>query len=178
MMRQKSKPQITPPVSKKIREFEKILNEDRIGAIPRKKPKGIKLEKKNSIIFAKLKKELRKPLVEIIDGDKYVRTCDWGNASAETLVRINLHELVMRAKEIGKRMLRESDQRLLEEVCLDPIEGMPRHGFLNSKGKQMRTDSRAVYEMIKQFFKDYDFIKRLERNIIREFRQESRKSGI
>ncbi|MCX8197833.1 MAG: hypothetical protein N3F07_01405 [Candidatus Micrarchaeota archaeon] len=172
MMRQK-RARIPSPPSRHLSSFEQVLNEDLMKPA-RKKPRGIKLSEEDGMIKARLKKDFRQATVAVVDGKRYVRLCDWGNQAAETLVRANLKELIARAKEVGKRMLKEKDGGLLEERCLDPIGGISRAGLVDSKGGKLKANGRAAYEMIKQFFKDRQMMEKLARHAIEEYRKESR----
>lgn len=157
---------------KTLKDFENRLNEDRSCMPEKKRPKEIRLEKTagaESPVHSKLKKELRTPMRIEIDGRAYTRSCTQGSMGAETLVRLNVEALVSQAKEIGKKAIAEKDGRMLLDLCLDPIYGMDRTGFTDTKGNQMSGDGRAVQEMIKQFFKDESMMHRLKNDIICEF---------
>jgi len=157
---------------KTLKDFENGLNEDRSCMPQKKRPKEIMLEKRddeNSPMYAKLKKELRTPLKMSIDEKKYTRSCTQGSVGAETLVRLNIEALVRQGKEIGKKAIAEKDDRMLLDLCLDPMNGFYRADFQDTQGNTMKGDGRAVQEMIKQFFKDERMMKRLKSDIICEF---------
>lgn len=158
----------------RIRQFEAILNEDPVLAIAKKYPKRIKLMPSENAILVRLEKELREPARFQLESVRYVRTCTWGSKAAETLVRHNLEKMIREVKEIGKKALRENNRELLIDLCLEPMSGIMRASFLDTQNSSMQGDGRAVQELIKQFFKDNEFMKKIKRQIKNEPEAEQR----
>ena len=161
-----------PGARHKIKEFQNLLNEDAVLTIAKKHPKRIKLTIEEGRLLVKLEKELREPKKIEVDGAKYVRSCTWGNKGAETLVRHNLEKMIIEAKAIGKKALAENSRELLYDLCLDPMSGMCRANFLDTQNNTMKGEQRGVFEVIKQFFKDTEFMRKLKREIKIEFQKE------
>jgi len=157
------------PISQNLKEFQKLLNADTVLSIARKYPKRLKLTIDEKVVRVRLEKELRAPFRIDVDGVRFVRTCTWGNMGAETLVRHNLGMMIHKAKEVGKWALANRNGAPLIELCLNPDSDMSRVDFLDTQGNPMKADQRAVYETIKQFFKDADFMRKLKAEIRREF---------
>jgi|GEM_PF-6755018 len=160
------------PMRNNLKEFQQLLNADTVLSIARKYPKRLKLTAEEGVVKVRLEKELRAPTRIEVDGASYVRSYYGGNRGAETLVRCNLEPLIRGAKGVGKRMLREGDLGLLKDRCLDPDFGIARVGFVDTRGEPMKADQRAVYEMIKQFFKDTEFMRKLKNETRKEFEKE------
>lgn len=161
----------------RINEFQTILNEDPVLTIAKKYPKRIKLTPSENAILVRLEKELRAPARIELDGIWYVRTCTWDSKAAETLVRHNLEKMIREVREIGKKALREKNRELLLDMCLDPMSGVMRGNFLDTHNNSMQGDGRAVQELIKQFFKDVEFMKKLKGQIKKEFEEEKKKEA-
>ncbi len=157
------------PISARLREFQGILNED-LAAVPKKRKRKLALAQDGGLLKVALKPGFREPAEMLFGNARLVRSCTWGSMGAETLVRKNLGKLVDRAGEVGRRALSDENNRnSLLELCLDPFYGISRTGFVSGRGKPLKADGRAVYEMIKQFFKDETFVQKLMREIRREF---------
>jgi hypothetical protein len=156
------------PINAHLKEFQGILKED-VAAVPKKKKRKLALAQDGGLLKVALKPGFREPAEITFGKARLVRNCTWGNAGAETLVRRNLEMMIRKVKEVGKRMLCEQDGEVLLDRCLDPVYGVDRTGFVDSKGKPLKADGRAVYEMIKQFFKDEEFVKKLVQEVRREF---------
>ena len=117
---------------------------------------------------------MRKPTRIEVDGVRFARTCTWGNRGAETLVRHNLEKMIREAKAVGKKAIAENNFDLLIDMCLEPFSGFCRADFLDTKNNTMKGDQRGVQEVIKQFFKDVDFMEKLKGEIKREFEDEKK----
>jgi len=157
------------PMRNNLREFQKLLNADTVLSIARKHPKRLKLTAEEGAVKVRLEKELREPTRIEVGKTSFVRTCTWGNTGAETLVRHNLGMMIRKAKEVGKWALANRNNAPFIELCLNPDSDMSRVDFLDTQGNPMKADQRAVYETIKQFFKDTDFMRKLKAEIKREF---------
>ncbi|MEM4348789.1 MAG: hypothetical protein QXN37_04455 [Candidatus Anstonellaceae archaeon] len=143
------------------KEFQRLLEQDN-APIKKIKKRKVKITDWGGPIKVTLHPPLRQPSKIVVEGKTLVRNCTWGNAAAESLVRKNLERLVKETLKVAKRAIQEDNQRnTLLELCLDPIYGIDRNGFVGLSGRKLKPDGKAVYEMIKQFFKDELFINKL-----------------
>ncbi|MEM4554993.1 MAG: hypothetical protein QXT25_04045 [Candidatus Anstonellaceae archaeon] len=143
------------------KEFQKLLDQDN-APIKKVKKRKAKVIDWGDPIKVTLHPPLRDPQKIIVEGKVLVRTCTWGNSASESLVRKNLGRLVQETLRVARRAIQEQDQQnSLLELCLDPVYGINRAGFVGLSGRKLKADGKAVYGMIKQFFKDELFIERL-----------------
>ena len=154
------------PTGKDTKSLEKKINEDKIN--PQKKKhqnvRLLKFKKAKGIRMA-LEKDHLAPRRYDVDGISILRSSTYGNLSMEVLVRLNFGKLAMAAIRVGMNAIKENDDRLLMNLCLDPIYGITRTDFTSSKGLPLSANGRAAYEMIKQFFKDEPMAEKLQKHI-------------
>ncbi|MCX8196919.1 MAG: hypothetical protein N3G80_01220 [Candidatus Micrarchaeota archaeon] len=155
-----------------LRKLQQLLNEDK--TIFKKKRRKIEIVGAPPIKIT-LKPPFPPPTKIRWGKTLFVRTCSWGNASSEALVRKNIHKLMEETIRVAKAAIKEKNQSSLLDLCLDPIYGINRVGFVGLKGNQLKADGKAVYYMIKQFFKDEEFIKKVIKYAWNEYFQEQRK---
>ncbi len=176
-MEQITIPQKNPQTLRKPKpgEFEKLLSSD-IMKIPKRRGSKIRVAE-GEPLEVRLKRSHGEPARAIVDGRKYARTYVRDDLGAETLVRINLELLIWRVKKIVKNALVKNELmpaegegagvRDIEKLCLT-FEGISPRGFYTKQGRAMQHNAAFKY-MIRQFFKDEDFAKRVIRHAEAEF---------
>ncbi len=162
----------TSEINRALREFSLRLNEDRANpALLR--PWGVKLGYDGIISMMQAKGHL--PLLsEIIDGRRYVRTCDWGNPASEALVRTNYGRFVGEVRRVVKESIVSGELGLVLDLCRDYQDGIRMADFFTKAGTPLGKD-RAFGEAIKQFFKDYELVLKIAVVALDERKKELKK---
>ncbi len=162
---------------KALKDFSKHLSTDRHLAVLKKKPKKLKLEKREAVNVELLQK-LREPVTVWVVNHNYTRSFMHENLASESYIRNNLGVFVRGVRAVLMRLLPEiygariyrgpeNTMRRLEDACRDP-DTLLAGDFAREDGTELKIN-KAFANAIRQFFKDEAFARNVCRIAISDY---------
>lgn len=171
---------VPPEVRSSLRHYENRLNEqNHVLYTSLKAPRKVKLT--GSPASLRQAKEHLAPIRVAVHGHNYSRVYDARSVASEKLVRKNLELLISEVQRtvvealihsrisVDFQEVHKSDSlKYAEHLCLDENDGIRSRGFAKLDGGALQKN-RAFLFMVRQFFKDEDFARKVCRDAVEDY---------